>query len=131
MDAITGLTIIIGILTCYIAYRQMYSDALRFKFELYHKRLEIYNNVQAFIEKINQDAEIEKSDLFKFRNSLAEAEFLFKKNRNLLNRLDLIDKKAIELITIKNDDTELLLWFSDQNKELIKLFGEYLDVSKI
>lgn len=126
-----ALAPVVAIVTVYIAIQQWNTNRLKLKFELYHKRFEIYNNVKVFMIKINEEAKIDKRDLCKFRNSLAETEFLFKRNRKLMNYLNLIDKKALNLYANKNDDTELLLWFSDQHKELIKLFGEYLDVSKI
>jgi len=143
------LTPLIAIIAIYIAYRQYRNDNTRLKFELYEKRLEVYKKLQTFITQvIREGTNIDIGIIHKFHEETFVSSFLF--NRNIQEYLEKIYKKSVymwqlnkklypsngiagltvgeERSKVCEEETNILLWITDQADESIQIFKEYLHI---
>lgn len=123
--AITG--IIIGI-------RQHIINTKRLKFELFEKRLEIYNQIATLFAKILQDGTIDKDSINKFFRNTRTAYFLF--DKRIDDYIEEIYKKAFDLhyLAKKTDEKgldkykEVFSWFENEILKLKEKFAKYLQL---
>lgn len=65
---------IVGIITAYIAWQQWQTSRQRLQFDLYDRRLRVYEAVQGLIARAS---ELRQEDVVEFRRATSEADFLF------------------------------------------------------
>ena len=71
------LTPVIAIIAVYIALQQWKTNQQRLNLEQYDRRLRVYEEVRNILRTITTDENIKNQDLYKFDNSVSEADFLF------------------------------------------------------
>jgi hypothetical protein len=136
---LTLLTIIVGILVAFIAYRQFILAKERFKLDLFEKRFAIYKGVQSLLSYILDQGNVTLDKIFQFRAETQDAPFLF--NDDIPLYLKEIDKNAVELWSTNEQRTEskgeeraslakrqeeLMLSLTGKLPELQNIFSPYL-----
>ena len=78
LDLLTAsLTPLIALVALYIAYQQWQTNRRRLEINLYARRLRIYQAVAKYISTVLTGLHPKLEVLFEFRQSTAEADFLF------------------------------------------------------
>ena len=149
LQLLTGLlTPVIAVLTVLIAWRQYKTAKQKLTFDLFDRRLRIYEDVKNYLLLIIRDGDVEFDESSQFRNSVSEAEFLFRKE--VIQYIDTIYQRAIKLrdwnrqyrdysqtkpegyehdrvtsgIQIESE------WLAAQLELSKKIFRKYLDIAK-
>ena len=149
IQILTGLlTPVIAVLAVIIAYRQYKTAKQKLAFDLFDRRLRIYEEVRNFLLIIIRDADVEYAESTKFINSVTEAEFLF--GKEVVQYLNTIYQRAIQLRSWNEkfcDYTKVqpegynhsevveemhkeLDWLINQLEPSKEIFRKYLDLSK-
>jgi hypothetical protein len=131
------MTIIIGILVAYIAYRQYLLANEKLKLDLFEKRFAIYRGLQSFLSDILRESRVTNDRIVQFRIETQDATFLFEDD--IPNYLDQVAEKAIELLIkgthqktsdVIRNEFGLISWFAlqitGQDSKLIQNFSPYL-----
>jgi len=71
------LTPLIAIVATYIAWQQWQTNRQKLSFDLYERRLKVYEQVRRILSIIVRDAKASYDELLKFRAAVSEADFLF------------------------------------------------------
>jgi hypothetical protein len=140
---LTFLTVIVGILVAFIAYRQFVLANGKFKLDLFEKRFAIYLGVESFLTYViggesGNEESIPFKRLHKFWYETRYAPFFY--NNDILMYLEEIGKKAGELHHIEqqmrvktpeyanlvDQESELNEWFINQLPRLKDIFSPYL-----
>lgn len=143
------LTPTIALFGLYIAYRQHKNDSQRLKHELYDRRVIIFKHIKTYLSEIFRSGKVTYDTALKFNYDVAEATFLVDENIN--SRIKEIYEKSIEMASLQEqmypangerglpvgaersrvaqENKELLIWLTDQLKELKPLFEKHLGLS--
>lgn len=147
------LTILSGFLTpviagtmVYIAYRQYKTDRDKLKWNLYDKRMEVFQSLRDLLGYIMREADVSNKELNKFAISIDKGFFLFDSKINDYlsgvrdkcfslqeHRRKLEDRDlgvVPERSRLAKENGEIILWFSRQYEEAKKLFEEHLKIDK-
>jgi hypothetical protein len=137
---LTLITIIVGFLVEFIAYRQFILAKDRFKLDLFEKRFAIYKGVQSLLSYILEKGNVTLDKIFQFRAETQDAPFLF--NDDIPLYLKEIDKNALHLWStteqrkakpqgnersiLAEKETELVKSLIGKLPELQNIFSPYL-----
>jgi hypothetical protein len=137
---LTLLTIIVGFLVAFIAYRQFILAKERFKLDLFEKRFAIYKGVQSLLSYILEQGNVTLDKIFQFRAETQDAPFLF--NDDIPLYLKEIDKNVLHLWStteqrkakpqgnersiLAKEETELVKSLIGKLPELQNIFSPYL-----
>jgi hypothetical protein len=126
----------------YIAWRQFQTARNKLKLDLFDKRYAVFEKITAFMASMIVDDNFKSTAIVKFLRDTNSARFLFEDNKDITNYIDMLMRKATDLLMLKqNEDkalaagdkegnqqkqTELFLWFEAQLKEVDDIFKEYL-----
>ena len=89
------LTPLIAVVTAYIAWQQWQTNRQKLIFDIYERRLHVYEEVRKILSIILRDGTASHHDLLRFRTSVSEADFLF--GREITEYIDEIYKRGLEL----------------------------------
>jgi hypothetical protein len=140
------LTPVIAGIMVYIAYRQYKTDRDKLKWNLYEKRMEVFQSLRDLIRYITQEANVSSEELNKFAISIDKGSFLFDSKMNDYlsgirdkcfslreHRMKLGNRNlgvGAERSRLAKENEEIMLWFCGQYEEAKKLFEEYLKINK-
>ncbi len=77
------LTPLIAIIAVYIAWQQWQTSKKKLCFDLYEKRPAIFSALMEFLAIVVRDLKVTPAELFKFRDAVYHAEFIFGKEIRL------------------------------------------------
>jgi len=144
-----ALTPIIAIIAVYIAYQQWKTNKLKVRYELYERRLAVFNAAMKLIAIVIQAGNPEQTQLLDFRAETNESYFLF--GRDIYEYLDEMHKKARQLRSIKlkldrlekshavdekersqliDEDSKVFEWFTNQFEVSRQKFSKYLELQE-
>ncbi len=92
--AVWALTGIIGLVTIYIAWQQKEINKRKLKFDLYSKRLSLYEKASNFVSVMTHKPNWD--DVHKFKSDISETIFLFEKD-DIFNYLEEIHSHGTEM----------------------------------
>ncbi len=136
------LTPIIASVVAYIAYQQHKTNRNTLRFNLYDRRLKVFEGLMVLLWVIRRKRTCNDQERYQFQRAIVEGSFLF--DKDIAKYLDTIHNKNLELGTIhamlklncfpredKRDQTvekesQLLDWFMDQFEVSKKKFARYL-----
>ena len=143
------LTPVIAAIAVYIAWQQYKVNKRSFEFNVYERRLHVYEKVTEVLRFVVRDFQPDFADLQAFRTATSEADFLF--DPEIPAYLNEIVKRGFELRSARNDyrdftqatplnyDHEKVvaamheqeMWFTDQLSRGIatEMFKKYLRIS--
>ncbi|WP_166246566.1 hypothetical protein [Paenibacillus turpanensis] len=121
------VTTIIAIIGAFIAYQQHKVNKHKLRLDLYERRLNVYRSVMVFLTTVLQNAEVTPDNITNYFISTSEACFLFDKEVKVA--IDKIYDNALKFR--KTEDSELLLWFTDQYTNVNQVFSKYLSFKDI
>jgi hypothetical protein len=143
LDAL--LTPVVAAIGGWIAWRQHRTARDHYRFNLYEKRLRVYNSLVALLTSILREADVTPDGLREYHIASREAPFLF--GPEIMTYLEDIRKKAIDLHTktkrlgdqglpvgpernqLAEENGVLLLWLSNQIDDAVKIFEPYLNLN--
>lgn len=141
-----ALAPITAIIALGIAYRQYRLEQVKFRHELYEKRLAIFNSTMKLLGIIMGRANVEFSELFAFLQETNQAYFLL--GKEIADYLEEIYKKGVDLQSQKerirneafksdedrnrliDENTKLLKWFTNQMLVAREKFSQHLGLGK-
>ncbi len=142
------LTPIIALLALWIAYQQFQVQKYRTKFDLFERRMRIYESVRETLVIVFRDASVEKANFTEFGTAIRHAKFLF--DGHLLEYLKLIDQKIVSLVIINRklygefrlpvgeardkvaeEEYELNIWITKQLPVFEDYFFDFMKINKI
>ncbi len=139
------LTPVIGGVAVYIAWQQRRTSAYKLRFDLYDRRIKVFERVVEILTLMRTAGDVEFDELFELTSGTRDAEFLF--GNEIKNYIEQVYQHAIDL----HDTRELLdkaqsdeererlktqltvhtKWAFDQRKLVASKFKHALDVSKL
>ena len=131
-----ALAPITAIVALTIAYRQYRLEQVKFRHELYEKRLAIYNSTMRLFSNISRTGKIEFEELIQFLRETNQSRFLL--GRDISNYLDELYKKGVDLecqntmlhgpgsLPVGEERTRL----AHENAELKKWFGNQFSIAQ-
>jgi hypothetical protein len=136
----------IGVLLAFIAYRQSKISLAKLKFDLYERRLKVFNIVMTFIASIFANGNVEMIVLHQFLYDTNECEFLF--GKDVCKYIEVLHRKGKEIhyanlklerrmlgesdrSEITGENLELANWFDQQLKEARKIFSKDLTIKSL
>ena len=139
------VAVVVGLFAGYIAWRQWETAKHRLRFDLYEKRFAVYSAIKELLNKVVLHGQMTINDIGDFHQNIRGAEFLFDADtRDFVMRLGTmalrasirrsqLDRqpdhpRADQLI---EEEEEILDFLRIQDQHLERLFGRYLDLSKI
>ncbi len=133
------VTLIIGILAVYIAWRQYRVAKAKLNLDLFEKRMKIYNETNLFLKGYLNTSGRNAEQAQHFSEFLTEAGFLFGKDiedymeelvRKFINQLRHREKVGNTSSEENKDAWESEKWLARQQSQVVKAkFGKYLDFS--
>jgi hypothetical protein len=128
-------------LTWYVAWRQRHADHLKFKHDLYERRLAFYDIFVEFLNHVSRTKHADMTKMAEFQQKTREAYFLF--GEDIADYVETIRKKAIELDTrqtmLENSSpqdiqtaekqNDLIIWFGKQFLVAREMFAKYMKLS--
>ena len=149
VSALTALlTACIGAGVWYLGYLQHKTNALRLKHELFERRFQVYEAFRSFLGGIMHEAKTSHGACLTMLRETNQAEFLFGSEipEYLLSAyhkgLDFVEShrkldgvprlpEGDERDRVAHENSEQLKWFADQYNVLPKLFGKYLNLTRL
>ena len=141
-------TLVIGLAASFLAYRQFMLGKAKLKYDLYEKRLALFNKVRTFASSFILYGETEPGEKCreKLYAEMVEMHFLF--DQEICTYVDNMYKKSKDYEQVKLElstpnlspekkqalDKSLVankVWFFDQHNELIKLFSKDLSIKSL
>jgi hypothetical protein len=138
------LTVLVAVFAVWIAFQQYQVARNKIKLDLFEKRFSVFVGTRKFLSLVLQKGDVALDDLFSYRASIAEADFLFEEE--LVKYLWQIDSRALGLHTTTetmrplpvSDERSRLAqrwadeigWLTGQLPELKKQFGPYMSFRK-
>jgi len=142
------LTILIAIITLFIAWQQLQANKLKLRLERYERRMKIYEEVKKILILAIQDRNVQINELMNFRGKAAEADFLF--GPQIPQYIEEIYFRGLKLCRANTEYRDLkqvpppgydhnkvveeinsqFVWFTEQLQEAKRKFKNYLDISK-
>jgi hypothetical protein len=141
-----ALAPITAIVALGIAYRQYRLEKIKFRHELYEKRLAIYNSTMKMLSVVMRDADVSTADLFQFLQETNQSYFLL--GKDVSDYLTELYKKGVTLhyqnkklnqsnlpvgeerTRVAQENCELLKWFGDQILAVRERFAGHLGLDK-
>ena len=141
-----ALAPITAVAMIYIAYRQYRLEKLKWKHELYEKRLAIFRSTMELLAVIMRDGNVDIVTLSKFNAETSESYFLL--GRDICDYLLEVYRKGVHLRTLNeklqvsnlpigeertrlaDESGDLLKWFLDQFNVAREKFAEHLALDK-
>ena len=139
-----ALAPITAIVALGIAYRQYRLERIKFRHELYEKRLAIFNATMNLLAIVMRTSNVQMGDLIKFLQDTNQCYFLL--GKDIADYLDEIYKKGVDLncrcemisdsdLQAGEDRTryikekrELLKWFTDQLSVVKEKFAKQISL---
>lgn len=136
------LTPIIAGVVAYIAYQQHKTNRDKLRFNLYDRRLKVFEELMVLLWVIFRKGMCNDQEREQFQRATVEGSFLF--DKDIANYLDTIHNKTLELGTIRailklnslprgdkrdqtvEKETQLFDWFMDQFEVSKEKFARYL-----
>jgi len=132
----------------YLGYLQHKTNALRLKHELFERRFQVYDAFRSFLGGIMHEGKTSHSACLTMLRETGKAEFLFGSDvpEYLLSAyqkgLDLVESHrkldgdprlpvGEERNRVAHENAEQVMWFANQYTVLPKLFGKYLNLTKL
>jgi hypothetical protein len=120
----------------YIAYQQYRTNKLKLKFDLYEKRLKIYQALMDFISFVISFPEMNPEEVRKLDIARAESFFLF--GEDIVQYLACVRDKAAQITALNSQIEELAspdrnperTLLVNQKLQLIEWFYQQVDASK-
>ncbi len=142
------LTAIIAAAAAWLAYLQHKTNALRLKHELFERRFQVYEAFRTFLGGIMAEGKTSHGACLTMLRTTNQAEFLFGPEipKYLLSayhqgldlveshrKLDSVPRLSVgdERSRVAHENAEQLKWFADQYTVLPKLFGKYLNLTRL
>lgn len=132
------ITFVIGLIAVLIQRQQAETNRRQYRLALFKQRVAVFNAVVEFIKNVTADGNVELPSLFKLSAESANYPFLF--GKDVQEYMDELQKKglAVRSLNLKlkagtakdNDvtnETELLIWFSNQFKGAESVFLKYIN----
>lgn len=131
------LTFVIAAVAAYLTYLQHETNALRLKHELFERRFKVYDSFRSFISAVMREGKTSNEACLSFIRETNQAEFLFgpeipeylvrsDREVNSVERL-----QVDERLRASAENTELLKWFGNQYDVARRLFGTYLNLTRL
>ncbi|MGF6265457.1 hypothetical protein OKW34_000234 [Paraburkholderia youngii] len=118
------VTLVIGSIAAYVAYRQYRVNHAKFKLDLFEKRHEIYLYTVEFLTRLANAVEMEPREALVFRGQTAAAIFLFDPDMaQFLNRV------ADKVFTPREQRRETQVWAAAQLQNLAERFMPYMSLA--
>jgi hypothetical protein len=144
----TIVAIVVGLIAAYIAYRQWKTSHDKLRFDLFDRRLSVYEATRRLISKVGLGGTLEKHDLWAFEDATKGAEFLFQgAAREFLRKIGGMAEAVIisEMVQSETREEERLLLLKKRQDELLdfiafqrsqsahfdSMFRPYLDLSRV
>lgn len=105
IDVTRSLLLLIALFGAYIAYQQWKTNRMKLRFELYEKRLSVYNTIMTAIEETLWGTEPSNRTISSVRTARAESRFLVPDN--VFKKVD-IASDMIELIYTQRSNLDYL-----------------------
>lgn len=136
-------TLAIGIAASFLAYQQFRLSRSKLKFDLYEKRLKLFQTVRDFASTLAIKGEADKG---KFYHDTIERYFLFEADvcayiEEMYEKAKLIEHIKLELTrpNLTEEEAQQLkdrlvkdqTWFFDQPEHAIKVFGKDLSIKTL
>lgn len=142
------LTLSIGVAAWYLGYRQQQTNALRLKHELFERRFQVYDAFRKFLGGILAEGKTSHGACLTMLRETNQAEFLFgsdvpeyhlsayHKGLDLVEshrKLDGVPRLPVgdERERVVHENAEQVKWFGDQYEVIGKLFGKYLNLTRL
>jgi hypothetical protein len=137
-------TIVIGIITAYIAKQQHKTGRDQYRLNLYEKRFAVFKATQSFLRDIAKNARVtDDSSAEKFWSAVDDAQFLFKAPvacfmkdlkkehiKFMICQGELHGPASLsedeERKRVSQENRDLLMWFINQNARLVDVFHKDL-----
>ena len=143
-DVLTAISAAgIGLIGLYFAFRQEAMSQLKWKHELYDRRMAIYVAAGQSIGFMYRNGKLTDEALFEFLQATRESDFLL--NEKITERLQEMYKRAVDLQTLNfeledlpvgeertakvHERADIKVWYIDQAYELKELFTPFLKLS--
>ena len=143
-DVLTAISAAgIGLIGLYFAFRQEVMSRLKWKHELYDRRMAIYVAAGQSIGFMFRNGKLTDEDLFEFLQATRESDFLL--NEKITERLQEMYRRAVHLQTLDfeledlpvgdertakvHERADIKVWYIDQADELKELFTPFLKLS--
>jgi len=143
-DVLTAISAAgIGLIGLYFAFRQEVMSRLKWKHELYDRRMAIYVAAGQSIGFMFRNGKLTDEDLFEFLQATRESDFLL--NEKITERLQEMYRRAVHLQTLDfeledlpvgdertakvHEREDIKVWYIDQADELKELFTPFLKLS--
>ena len=141
-----ALAPITAIVALGIAYRQYRLEKVKFRHELYEKRLAVFSSTMKLLSVVMRTANVKMEDLIQFLQETNQSYFLL--GKDISNYLEEIYKKGVDLeflneqlhqnglpvgeerTRLAGEKKELLKWFSSQMVILRRKFAVHLGLDK-
>jgi hypothetical protein len=140
------ITLVAAMIASYIAWRQWKTANYRVRMDLYERRFAVYDATKALIDKVKIHGQILPEDINEFYQKIRGAEFLFEgETRKVFTTVgELCSAASVARALLQRqpehprrdqliDQEEKVLEFlqGDNDKVLERIFGRYLDLSKV
>lgn len=130
-----ALAPITAIVALSIAYRQYRLEQVKFRHELYEKRLAIFNSTMNLLATIMRRADVNLEELFLFLRETNQAYFLL--GKEIADYLDEIYRKGVDLRSQNErirhasfSDEQERVHLIEKNTELLKWLTNQLQISR-
>lgn len=137
------LTPLIAVIATWIAYQQFQTNRLKLKFDMYEKRLKIYQALMDFIGTVISFPEMKVEEVKKFDVARSESVFLFGKDipqylqtlRDQAAAITTLNSQIQELMSnerspdrtnLVNEKLKIIDWFYKQLEVAQERFSQYL-----
>ena len=137
------LTPLIAVIATWIAYQQYHTNRLKLKFDMYEKRLKIYQALMDFIGTVTSFPEMKVEEVKKFDIARSESVFLFGKDipqylqtvRDQAAAITMLNSQIKELMSdervparteLVNEKLKIIDWFYKQVEIAQGKFSRYL-----
>ena len=139
---------LIAILALWIAYQQYKVQKYKAKFDLFERRMKIYESIRDALENIVRDATTKNVNFNELYTAIRHSRFLFDDELN--SYLKEIEKKIIELMITNNqlfgteslpigeertkvvhENSEYFTWLTSQLSTLEDKFSNFMRINKI
>jgi hypothetical protein len=144
---LTALAALIAGIAVSLTYQQYRMNALRLKHELFERRFKVYDVFRWFVGSVMREGKTSHAVCESFLREISQAEFLF--GPEIPEYLTSVYKKGLDLVRsdreitsvdslqadertrVAHENVELLKWFGDQYDVARRLFGKYLNLTRL
>jgi hypothetical protein len=127
------LTPVIAVIAVYIAYQQHLTSRRQHRLALFQQRLAVFNATKKLLLSIVADASVDLNQLREFSSDTSQHLFLFGQDIEMYVRelyKNALDYRGLHRKPSPEDDTQLLLRFTDDLVNLESRFLPYMDFRK-